>query len=351
MKYKLKSIWIRSMSWEYWPFALVYGPIIPFYLWYSIRARSFFFFSASNPTIQNGGFLMESKYAIDTIIPSKYRPPSVFFKPGVPFEEIVLQINAQEFGLPLIVKPDIGGKGVGVHKVDSIIALKEVVSIFTVPFIIQPFIELPNEIGLFYINIPGSGKPFITGIVEKQFLIITGDGKHTILELLEMNPRYLLQIPTLMKHYRQDIHRILPDKVQELLVPFGNHARGSLFIDRAELISPLLVSTFSKICNEIDGFNFGRLDIRYKTWEELERGENFSIIELNGAGSEPTHIYDPKHSLLFAWKEIIRHWKLLWMVSIANRKLMNLKFMNLKTGVKLLMDTRKYDNECRRTFN
>ena len=226
---------------------------------------------------------MESKYAIDTIIPSKYRPPSVFFKPGVPFEEIVLQINAQEFGLPLIVKPDIGGKGVGVHKVDSIIALKEVVSIFTVPFIIQPFIELPNEIGLFYINIPGSGKPFITGIVEKQFLIITGDGKHTILELLEMNPRYLLQIPTLMKHYGQDIHRILPDKVQELLVPFGNHARGSLFIDRAELISPLLVNTFSKICNEIDGFNFGRLDIRYKTWEELERGENFSIIELNSS--------------------------------------------------------------------
>jgi hypothetical protein len=31
--------------------------------------------------------------------------------------------------------------------------------------------------------------------------------------------------------------------------------------------------------------------------EELEQGINFSIVELNGA--EPTHIYDPKHSLFF----------------------------------------------------
>jgi hypothetical protein len=45
------------------------------------------------------------------------------------------------------------------------------------------------------------------------------------------------------------------------------------------------------------GFYFGRLDVMYNTVEELEQGINFSIVELNGAASEPTHIYDPKHSL------------------------------------------------------
>ena len=43
----------------------------------------------------------------------------------------------------------------------------------------------------------------------------------------------------------------------------------------------------------------GRLDIRYNTLDELKPGNNFSIIELNGAGSEPTHIYDPTHFVFF----------------------------------------------------
>jgi hypothetical protein len=62
------------------------------------------------------------------------------------------------------------------------------------------------------------------------------------------------------------------------------------------------------------------LDVRYDNWEDLKDGKNFSVIELNGAGSEPTHMYDPSHSLFFAWKEIIRHWFLLWRISRMNYK-------------------------------
>jgi hypothetical protein len=40
--------------------------------------------------------------------------------------------------------------------------------------------------------------------------------------------------------------------------------------------------------------------------------QEFSLIEVNGAGSEPTHMYDPRHSLLNAWKEIVKHWIILW---------------------------------------
>ncbi|MFR1446007.1 hypothetical protein ACLUYJ_20825, partial [Acinetobacter baumannii] len=70
----------------------------------------------------------------------------------------------------------------------------------------------------------------------------------------------------------------------------------------------------------IEGFYFGRLDIRFNSFEELAEDKNWSIIELNGAGSEPTHMYDPKHSLFFAWKEIIRHWKILYKVSLQNKR-------------------------------
>ena len=96
-----------------------------------------------------------------------------------------------------------------------------------------------------------------------------------------------------------------------LMVPYGNHARGAKFVDISHSIDAELTNTIDRICSGVNGFYFGRLDIRYNTWEELKEGKNFSIIELNGAGSEPTHIYDPRHSIFFAWREIIRHWVIL----------------------------------------
>jgi hypothetical protein len=63
--------------------------------------------------------------------------------------------------------------------------------------------------------------------------------------------------------------------------------------------------------SKIEGFYFGRLDIRFNTFAELEQGINFSIIELNGVKSEPSHIYDPKYSFLVGQREIFRHQKII----------------------------------------
>jgi len=118
--------------------------------------------------------------------------------------------------------------------------------------------------------------------------------------------------------YGNGLNEILDKGVEKTLVPYGNHARGALFLDHSFLIDEALRCTIDNICRNIDGFYFGRLDIRYKTWEELKSGKNFSVIEVNGAGAEPTHIYDPKHSLFFAWKEIVRHWWILCRISRKN---------------------------------
>jgi hypothetical protein len=46
------------------------------------------------------------------------------------------------------------------------------------------------------------------------------------------------------------------------------------------------------------------MDVMYNSFAELENG-NFFVVELNGAASEPTHIYDP--STLFFMEELARH--------------------------------------------
>jgi hypothetical protein len=92
------------------------------------------------------------------------------------------------------------------------------------------------------------------------------------------------------------------------------------------------------------GFYFGRLDIRYNDWEELKQGKNFSVIEVNGAGSEPTHIYDPAHSLFFAWKEIIRHWYILWLISRQNHKKGH-PYLTLKEGISMFREDKVWSQK------
>ena len=68
----------------------------------------------------------------------------------------------------------------------------------------------------------------------------------------------------------------------------------------------------------------------------------FSIIELNGAGSEPTHMYDPKNSLFDAWREITRHWRILWKISRINHK-NGVNYMSTSDGIQMFRENKRYN--------
>jgi hypothetical protein len=211
-----------------------------------------------------------------------------------------------------------------------------------VDFLLQEFISYKNEAGIFYCRMPGENRGFISGIVEKEFLTVTGDGTSTIHQLLQKDKRFILQLPALEKMYKERLDAVLMQDESCLLVPYGNHARGAKFIDASFLADEALTTVIDNVCQTIPGFYFGRLDIRFNNWEELKQGKNFSIIELNGAGSEPTHMYDPCHSILFAWKEIVRHWKILYKISVLNHKHYQIDYMNFSSGVRMLHENSRY---------
>ena len=71
---------------------------------------------------------------------------------------------------------------------------------------------------------------------------------------------------------------------------------------------------------ELDGFYIGRYDIRYSSEDDLRAGRNFQIIELNGAASEATSIYDARNSLLAAYRTLFRQWELVFAIGAANRR-------------------------------
>lgn len=323
----------KLTHWEYWPFQIVYFPIYFLWAFYALKSRTIFFFNASNPSIKNGGFMAESKKEIYDIIPQKYYPKTNLVKENTDFEKVLSTIEISEINFPFIAKPDIGLRGSAVKKIHSVEELKAYHNKANFDYLIQDLIPYANEVGIFYVRFPNESLGKITGIVGKEYVIVEGDGTSTILDLIKANPRYELQLKSLLKEYGWRLNDVLLKNEKRNLVPYGNHARGAKFIDFSHLITEKLNETMDAICQEISGFYFGRLDVMYANWEDLEQGKNFAIVEVNGAGSEPTHIYDPKHSLFFAWKELARHITYMYRISVQNHK-KGFPYLSHKEGMK-----------------
>lgn len=343
---KLKNSIHKLLNWEYWNTNVVYFPMFFYWTFLSIKARSIGFFNASNPRIINGGFALESKREIYDLIPKQYYPETLFFKANQKLETIINAIEKAKIIFPFIIKPDMGLQGLRVDKIHSWNELSTYLQKTDYDFLIQECINYPLEIGLFYSRMPNEDKGTITGIVYKEFLIVKGNGTNTVQELIEQNPRFALQLATLKQKFGEKLNEVLPKDETLNLVPFGNHVRGSKFTDVSYWINEKLSETFNDICLQIPDFYFGRLDIMFQSREDLEQGKNFSIIELNGAGSEPTHIYDPKHSIFFAWKEIIKHYDILYRISTLNHKKGH-PYLDIKQSRQLVIDNKKLTNHLK----
>ena len=285
---------------------------------------------------------MESKKEVYDLIPFEYYPATLFFKATSPLEDILALIKQRNLKYPLIGKPDIGMKGMMVKKLEDQNELSFYAENSKVDFLIQEYVPFKNEIGIFYYRFPNEEKGHLSGIVKKELLTVTGDGISTVEKLLLKNKRAVLQLPVLKKTEKDKMNIVLNKDEELIIVPYGNHVRGAKFLDDSSLIDEELTNRIDSICKKVNGFYFGRLDIRYNDWVELKQGKNFSIIELNGSGSEPTHIYDPRHSVFWAWREIAKHWRILYRISKLNHQIQKTPYMTTRMGLDMFKQNSEY---------
>lgn len=341
---KWRIIRIKTGHWEYWNSSFLLLPVLPYlaYLW--LKARHMFFFNAANPGIEYGGMVMESKWKIHTSATPGFFPHTLQIDPGEDLgrRRAVIESSLQ---FPFIAKPDIGSKGRGVVLIRNWSQLEQYHHHCPIPYLLQEKISYPCEAGIFYVRMPGEATGRITGIVEKEFISVKGDGKKSLEELLNENSRYLLQLESLRKLLGEEaMKEIVPAGRICTPVDIGNHARGSLFLNRSSRATPALTRMMDGLCRNVPGFYIGRLDIRFESWEALEAGKDFAVIEVNGAGSDPTHIYDPSNSLFFVWKEVCRHWRMIYEVSRANHR-RGVPYMRWREGVNLFRENARLDKQ------
>lgn len=320
MKNTLRRIYIKTFHWEYWPMWLVYFPVSFYFIYLGIKARSFFFFSAANPSIETGGMFFESKWKIFELIPKKYFPATIFIATNEKLDIISKQMKDAKISFPAIAKPDRGERGWCVQKLYHLQDLQDYISKFKIPFLIQSYVDYPIELSVFYYRNPNQEKGTITSVTLKKMLSVIGDGKSTIDQLIRQKDRAFLKYESLQKNTKINFSTVLQNGEEEILVPYGNHVLGAMFVDYNHIIDDALNNTFDIISKSITGFYFGRFDLRCASIEDLKKGIHFSIVELNGSGAEPSHIYDPNFSYCKAQKVIAQHYKMMYDAAIANNQ-------------------------------
>ncbi|MFK5958194.1 MAG: D-alanine--D-alanine ligase [Lutibacter sp.] len=339
----------KNTNWEYWPSYMFYLPIVPYALYLAIKSRSFGFFSAVNPAIDGSGNGFESKFKTVQLIPEKYKPETIYIEIGEKIDSILPKLVTYKINFPLIIKPDIGFRGLLVKKINSEKELSEYINKYNaIPLIIQEYIDFKNECGIFYYRIPNQKNGTITSITLKKYLTVIGDGLSTLSELILNDERAKIYY-SLISELNKDKIQSIPIKNEEVILTIiGNHSKGTQFINGNELINKRLTYFFDELSSNIEGWHYGRVDIKYDNFEELIKGVNLKIIEINGIISEPTHIYDASKGTYFgALKSLKNHWKLIYLIGMKNKKLHKATFTNFNYLISLYFSYKKYLKKVR----
>ncbi|MFQ5748875.1 MAG: hypothetical protein ACE5H3_05375, partial [Planctomycetota bacterium] len=96
---------------------------------------------------------------------------------------------------------------------------------------------------------------------------------------------------------------------------------GTTVQSRPDLATPALLAGLEAWVRDLpSAFHLVRFDLDAPGEEDLRAGRHLRLARLLGASGEPTHIFDPRGSLLSAWRDLCRHWKLGFRIALANRE-------------------------------
>ena len=284
----------KQKEWEFLPIWKALYPVAWTFLKLSFKYKNPLFFTNVNPSIETSGLFGESKIDILNKIPEAYKPRTLFIKAEWTVETCMEKVLGTFPIFPIVAKPNIGERGFLVRILKNEEELISYLKRYKLDLIIQEFVDLPRELAIMYYHLPGEKKGHISSVCIKRFLSVTGDGESSVLELMKYDERARKQIDRFKKEKTSLLDQIPKNGERVILEKVGNHCKGTTFLDGSHLINPMMLEQFNKIGQQMEGVCYGRFDLKYNNLEELNAGKNIRIIEFNGVGAEPAHIYDPE---------------------------------------------------------
>jgi hypothetical protein len=338
---KLKNFFTKLPHWETWHYLVKYIPIMPVWLWYCARARSFWFFTPSNPTITFGGFEGESKMEMYSQLPEGSYPRTIYIEHSRSFDEVGELIKKNNISYPFAVKPDVGMMGFMFRTITDLPMLRQYHEKMPADYLIQEYVDYPLELSVFYYRFPDEQRGNITGFIRKEYLQVTGDGQSTLFELIENYSRVRYRREEMRSKHKDRLNDIISKGEVYVLSHALNLSRGGRLVSLADEKDERLLKVFDELSHYNGNFYYGRYDVKCTSIEDLKNKKNFCILEFNGCGAEPHHIYGNNHSLLQAYRIVLQHWKVLYGISRHNHE-NGIYYWNFTRGWKFLRNAKRH---------
>lgn len=312
-----KSVY-RLTHWETWDYRVKLIPLIPVWLWHCLRARSWWFFTPANPTLAFGGFEGETKREMYEQLPPDLCPRSIYVAPTVPADELERLVLTHFRTYPVAVKPNVGMMGLLFRVINSADELRLYHRQVPVDYIVQELITYPIEVSVFYYRFPGERTGTITGFVRKDCLEVVGDGQSTLAELISRYAPVRFRLGELRAKHANRLAHVVPEGEVYCLSDALNQTRGGQLVSLAHEKDDRLLGVFDALSHYTGNFYFGRYDIKCASVEALKAGRDFTILEFNGAGAAPHHVYGNGNSLRQAYRIVLHHWAVLAHIARKN---------------------------------
>ena len=321
---------------EFWPMWAFYPPVMAYAAWLMLRYRGLLLPTVANPSVPGGGFFGESKADILALamahVPEWVAPFVALRRAGnapgaagpaalAECEAALATLAAAGLALPVVAKPDLGCRGAGVKLVRSRADLQAYLLGFPAgaTLLLQRLVPFEGEAGIFYCRRPGQAHGRVVSITLKYFPHVIGDGRRTLRQLIADDPRAGPLQHLYLRRHSARLDSVPPAGEAIRLAFAGSHSRGAIFRNGSHLVTPEMEAGFDAIARRLPEFHFGRFDIRFERFADVQQGRGFTIVEINGAGAESTHIWDRKTGLLQAWRDLMRQYRWLFEIGHANR--------------------------------
>jgi hypothetical protein len=315
---------------EYIPWVWIYAPVVVKWFLLGFRHRSLTLPTLANPHIESGGFRGESKASyLQQIDADNQRWVACWTVLRVPSgAEVSGRLRAAEAAMararlsyPLIVKPDIGACGYGVRRIVDADELRAYIAAYPggEALIIQEFLPWAGEAGIFYVRRPGEERGRIYSLGLRYYPHVVGDGRASVRELIAADPRIARRAKLHMAAVESRLDEVPAEGAIVRLATIASLRIGALYRDGAALATRALAERIDTIARSMPEFHYGRFDVRFASIEGLKRAEDFRIIEVNGAGAEAIHIWDPELGIGEAYRILFEQHEILFDIAAHNR--------------------------------
>lgn len=318
------------------PPKLFYAPVVLQWIWLALRYRSVSLPALVNPMIEVGGLWGESKTVCLDMVSGEARRWIARYvtmdrsegDAAADLERAGALAAAAGLAFPMVVKPDIGWQGFGVRLVASDSALLNYLAAFPAGarLMLQEVADWDGEAGVFYVRMPGEDRGRVMSLTFRYFPHVIGDGTRNVRDLILADQR---------AGWKAGAHLglegghggVAPETLERVPAPgeivrlafIGSIRVGGLYRDADDQITPALSARFDAISRSMPEFHYGRFDVRFASVERLQKGEDFRIIEINGAGSEAISAWDPEKTVGQVYAQLLAQQRLMFVIGAANR--------------------------------